>query len=73
VKAAQRADAPGLEAFTVQEFKAIHTVDPALATLEITDAKGVVIQRGHNPAKRGDNKSAPLQIARPWKESRLMD
>jgi hypothetical protein len=33
-----------------------------LAALEITDAKGVVIQRGHNPAKRGDNKSAQPQI-----------
>ena len=58
----QRADASGLEAFSVQEFKAIRAVDPALATLEITDAKGVVIQRGHNPAKRGDNKSAHPQI-----------
>ncbi len=62
VSTVQKADAPGLEAFSVREFKAIHAVDPALATLEITDAKGVVIQRGHNPAKRGDNKSAQPQI-----------
>ena len=62
ISTVQRGDAPGLEAFSVQEFKAIHAVDPALATLEITDAKGVVIQRGHNPAKRGDNKSAQPQI-----------
>jgi methyl-accepting chemotaxis protein len=62
ISTVQRADAAGLEAFSVQEFKAIHAVDPALATLEITDVKGVVIQRGHNPAKRGDNKSAQPQI-----------
>ena len=62
VSAVQHADAPGLEAFSVREFKAIHAVDPALATLEITDAKGIVIQRGHNPAKRGDDKSAQPQI-----------
>lgn len=70
ISTVQRGDAPGLEAFSVQEFKAIHAVDPALATLEITDAKGVVIQRGHNPAKRGDNKSAQPEFARPSKESR---
>jgi methyl-accepting chemotaxis protein len=62
VSTVQQGNAAALEAFSVQEFKRIHAVDPALATLEITDAKGVVIQRGHNPAKRGDNKSAQPQI-----------
>ena len=62
VSTVQKADGPGLEAFSVSEFTAIHAADPALATLEITDAKGVVIQRGHNPAKRGDDKSAQPQI-----------
>lgn len=62
IAAVQRADAAGLEAFSVQEFKAIHAVDPALATLEVTDLRGIVIQRGHNPAKRGDNKSAQPQV-----------
>jgi hypothetical protein len=39
ISTVQRADAAGLEAFSVQEFKAIRAADPALATLEITDAK----------------------------------
>lgn len=55
-------DAGALEATTVREFKAIHARDPALATLEVTDAKGIVLQRGHNPAKRGDDKAAQPQI-----------
>jgi methyl-accepting chemotaxis protein len=62
VSTVQQGNAAGLEAFSVQEFKRIHAVDPSLATLEITDAKGVVVQRGHNPAKRGDDKSKQPQI-----------
>lgn len=62
VSAVQRHDAKELEAVTVREFKAIHGADPALATLEVTDSKGVVIQRGHNPAKRGDDKAGQPQI-----------
>ncbi|MGO8913714.1 MAG: methyl-accepting chemotaxis protein [Bradyrhizobium sp.] len=62
VSAVQKEDAKELEAVTVREFKAIHGADPALATLEVTDSKGVVMQRGHNPAKRGDDKSSQPQI-----------
>ena len=62
VGAVQKRDMAQLEAVSVREFKAVHALDPALATLEITDSKGVVIQRGHNPAKRGDDKSGQPQI-----------
>jgi methyl-accepting chemotaxis protein len=62
VSAVQKHDAKELEAVTVREFRAIHGADPALATLEVTDNKGIVIQRGHNPAKRGDDKAAQPQI-----------
>jgi methyl-accepting chemotaxis protein len=62
VSAVQKHDTKELEAVAVREFKAIHGADPAFATLEVTDSSGVVIQRGHNPAKRGDNKSALPQI-----------
>ncbi len=55
-------DAAALEAISVREFKAIHARDPALAALEMTDAKGIVVQRGHNPAKRGDDKAGQPQI-----------
>lgn len=62
VGALQKRDAKELEAVTVREFKAIHGADPALAALEVTDDKGVVLQRGHNPAKRGDDKSSQPQF-----------
>jgi methyl-accepting chemotaxis protein len=62
VAAVQKRDMAELEAVSVREFKAVHALDPALATFEITDSKGVVIQRGHNPAKRGDDKAAQPQI-----------
>ena len=62
VSAVQKHDAKELEAVTVREFKAIQSADPALTTLEVTDSKGVVIQRGHNPAKRGDDKASHPQI-----------
>jgi methyl-accepting chemotaxis protein len=62
VRAVQKRDINELEAVAVREFKAIHGEDPTLATLEVTDSNGVVIQRGHNPAKRGDDKSAQPQV-----------
>ena len=60
--AVQKEDSKELEAVSVREFRAIHGADPAVATLEVTDNKGIVIQRGHNPAKRGDNKASQPQI-----------
>jgi methyl-accepting chemotaxis protein len=62
IAAMQKSDGRELEAVTVREFKAIHEADHALAALEVTDAKGIVVQRGHNPAKRGDDKAAQPQI-----------
>ena len=52
-----------LEAFFVREFKALKAADPTVATMEATDASGVVIIRGHNPAKKGDDKGKLPQIA----------
>lgn len=62
VGALQKRDAKELEAVTVREFKAIRAADPALAALEVTDNKGIVLQRAHNPAKRGDDKASQPQI-----------
>ena len=41
---------------------ALHASDPSVASLEFTDAKGVVLMRGHNPAKKGDDKNKQPQI-----------
>jgi methyl-accepting chemotaxis protein len=62
VAAVQKGEAKELETVTVREFKAIQAADPSLASLEVTNAKGVVLQRGHNPAKRGDDKAAQPQV-----------
>jgi methyl-accepting chemotaxis protein len=55
-------DAGALEKFAVAEFNALHASDPSVASLEFTDAKGVVIMRGHHPSKKGDDKSERPQI-----------
>ena len=62
VAAVDKRDPGQLEAVTVREFKAMHALDPSLASLEVTDSKGIILQRGHNPAKRGDDKSAQPQV-----------
>jgi methyl-accepting chemotaxis protein len=46
-----------LEHLAVDEFKIIHAKDNTVKTLEITDAKGIAIMRGHNPGKKGDSKA----------------
>ena len=51
-----------LEAVLVREFKALHAVDPTMASMEVTDARGIIVMRGHNPAKKGDDKSKLPQI-----------
>jgi methyl-accepting chemotaxis protein len=45
------------------ELAALRSVDPTVSTFEATDARGVVIMRGHNPKQRGDDKSRHPQVA----------
>lgn len=46
-----------LVARLADEFKKIKAVNPTLAVLEITDIKGIILARGHNPPQFGDDKS----------------
>ncbi|HXW27752.1 MAG TPA: methyl-accepting chemotaxis protein [Xanthobacteraceae bacterium] len=55
-------DPATLEAVFVREFKALKAADPTVASMEATDARGVVIIRGHNPTKKGDDKGKLPQI-----------
>jgi methyl-accepting chemotaxis protein len=55
--ALQAEDLAKLEPILVAEFQSLNKLDPAVNTLEVTDAHGIVVLRGHNPAKRGDDKS----------------
>ena len=63
VAVVEQSDAGALEKLAVTEFNALHASDPSVASLEFTDAKGVVIMRGHHPAKKGDDKSKQPQIS----------
>jgi methyl-accepting chemotaxis protein len=62
VATVKNGDKAALEAVFVREFKALNAADPTVATMEATDASGVVIIRGHNPAKKGDDKGKLPQI-----------
>lgn len=55
-------DAARLQALLVGEFKSLSAIDPTVGTVELTDAKGVVVMRGHNPARKGDDKSKTIPI-----------
>ncbi len=52
-----------LEAMAVGELKTLKAADPVVSTFEVTDAKGVVIIRGHNPKTFGDDKSKLSEVA----------
>src|SRR5882724_4242174 len=63
VAVVKKNEAAALEAVLVREFKALSAVDPTAASLEVTDAKGIIVMRGHNPAKKGDDKSKQVKGA----------
>jgi methyl-accepting chemotaxis protein len=62
VAAVKGNDTANLENVFVREFKALHAADPTVASMEVTNAKGVVVMRGHNPPKKGDDKGKLPQI-----------
>jgi methyl-accepting chemotaxis protein len=62
VATVKNADPGTLEAVFIREFKTLKAADPTVASIEATDAKGVVIIRGHNPKKKGDDKGKLPQI-----------
>lgn len=45
-------------------FKQYHENDAAVTGVELTDNQGVVLARGHNPKKNGDNKSTNPLVAK---------
>ncbi len=56
-RAAAASDREALRRLMVREYEEIIRDDPTVRTVEITDAGGVVIMRGHNPDRWGDDKS----------------
>ncbi|WP_051321414.1 methyl-accepting chemotaxis protein [Chrysiogenes arsenatis] len=55
-------DIQRLEQILTADYQALYANDSTIATLEVTDNQGIVIMRGHNPSKHGDNKSAVPMI-----------
>ena len=56
-QAVEARDVNRLQAMLVAEFKSLSALDPAVSAVEVTDAKGIVVMRGHNPSRSGDDKS----------------
>ncbi|MCQ4160905.1 methyl-accepting chemotaxis protein [Roseomonas sp. GC11] len=56
-------DAARLRAPLLEAFQALRAADPTIAVLEVTDARGRVLLRAHNPAQAGDDKSAVPDVA----------
>lgn len=48
----------------VSLFAALKAANPAVHTLEVTDRRGIILLRGHDPEKFGDDKSTTSQFGR---------
>jgi methyl-accepting chemotaxis protein len=46
----------------VAEFQRIRAQDPTVGAIEVTDAQGIIVMRGHNPQRRGDNKGRVPEV-----------
>jgi len=62
-RAVEGKDRAALEALAVAEFKSLSGFDSAVSTVEVTDAQGIVVMRGHNPGRFGDNKAGAPMVA----------
>ncbi|MGD9639130.1 MAG: methyl-accepting chemotaxis protein [Alphaproteobacteria bacterium] len=50
-------DASTYEKLIKDEYKKISSLDPVVRSMEITNDKGIILIRGHNPSVKGDDKS----------------
>lgn len=48
----------------IDAYKALNAVNPMVHTVEVTDSKGIILARGHNPEKFGDDKSKTALFAK---------
>lgn len=53
-------DKTALEPLMVSLFKKLNAQDPSVHTIEVTDKQCIIVMRGHNPAKFGDDKSKTI-------------
>ncbi|WP_448381706.1 methyl-accepting chemotaxis protein [Desulfosoma sp.] len=57
VEAVRSKDPQKLESIMVQLYKQARERDGEVGSIEVTDTKGIILMRGHNPSKYGDDKS----------------
>ncbi|MGG5886021.1 methyl-accepting chemotaxis protein [Falsiroseomonas sp. HC035] len=69
--ALQSGDAAALRGMLVPAIAALRAVDPVVDVLEVTDMRGRVLLRGHNPDQSGDDKSGLADVARALQGSAL--
>ena len=50
-------DASKLKQALVGRFQQLHSRNDTVSSVEVTDAQGIILMRGHNPSKFGDDKS----------------
>ncbi len=62
IAATAAADRAALQRLLTTSLEATRASDPRLSILEVTNAAGVVLMRGHNPAQAGDDKSREQDV-----------
>jgi methyl-accepting chemotaxis protein len=62
IDAIQSGDKARMREVFVRLFKQTEALDPVIGSMEITNAAGIVIMRGHNPDRSGDDKSKETMI-----------
>jgi methyl-accepting chemotaxis protein len=70
--AAAADDRAALREILVGAQRALNAIDPAVRTVEATDARGIVSMRGHNPDRFGDNKATEVRAALEGRSERLL-
>ncbi|MCX7371856.1 MAG: methyl-accepting chemotaxis protein [Alphaproteobacteria bacterium] len=64
VNAIASGDAALIRHRILNSMEMLRANDPSVSVLEVTDAQGRVLLRGHNPAQAGDDKSRVADVAR---------
>ena len=64
VNAVATGDVAMLRSRLVPAMQQMRASDPRIAVMEVTDARGRILVRGHNPNQSGDDKSGVADVAR---------
>lgn len=71
VNAVREQNKDNLKELLVPLYKSIHGIDSEVETVEVANNGGIMLMRGHNPAKFGDNKSGTPLFKNALNEKKL--